>query len=64
MVTINEWTPILVSWKVPSLAKQEEKIICEDERTYNALIGLLQQEGVKYRVQRIYVINEVEDGND
>ena len=40
------------------------KILCKDERTYNALIGLLQQDGVKYRTQRIYTISEVEDGDD
>ena len=62
-MTSNEWTPMLVSWKVPSLAKREEKILCKDERTYNALIGLLQRDGVRYQAQRIYTISEVENEN-
>ena len=62
-MTSDEWTPMLVSWKIPSFVKREEKILCKDERTYNALIGLLQQDGVKYRAQRIYTISEAEDGN-
>ena len=60
----NEWIPMLVSWKTPSFVERETKIFCKDERTYNALIGLLQQDGVKYYAQRVYTISEVDNGND
>lgn len=60
----DEWIPMLVSWKIPSVVKRETKVFCKDERTYNALIGLLQQDGVKYHAQRVYTISEVDNGNN
>lgn len=60
--TENEWTPMLVSWKVWTLPPREEKVLCKDERTYNALIGLLRQNGVKYQAQRIYTVEQYTDG--
>ena len=60
----NEWIPMLVEWKVWSFAPREEKVFCKDERSYNALIGLLERDGVKYKARRVYTIYESEETNE